>query len=331
MKAARSLRARLVIGAIFWSVGLVFVLNLVITILRRFPGGVMHIGGMTVAAAGLLVFGLVQIRGILALFRRLQVRLTAVREGRAPRLEGRYPSEVQPLVTDLNDLLDDRDQAVRRAVAKAGDLAHGLKTPLAILAQEAERLSGAGQRDAGTVIAQQVDRMRRHVDYHLAHARASAFGATPGTSSLVLESVDGLARTVSRLYEAKHIAFDVVVAPEHRVRVHRHDLDEMLGNLFDNAWKWARSRVTVRSAQERGRISVLIDDDGPGIPEDMRQRVLRRGVRVDEASPGTGLGLAIVADLADLYGGAVSLDASPAGGARACLTLPSCDRPFAAR
>jgi signal transduction histidine kinase len=230
---------------------------------------------------------------------------------------------VQPLVDDLNALLELRDQAVKRAIAKAGDLAHALKTPLAVLAHEAEVADRAGQTELAGVMRQQVERMRRQVDYHLAHARAAAAGAGPGAHCAVLESAEGLARTLLRLHAGRGLAIDVEVNPAHAVRAGREDLNEMLGNLLDNACKWARSRVTITSASVAAGIIITVDDDGPGLEASMRDAVLQRGVRADEAAPGSGLGLAIVRDLVELYGGSIALGTSSTGGLQARLQLPS--------
>ncbi len=156
-------------------------------------------------------------------------------------MDGTYPAEVQPLVDDLNALLDHREKAIQRAVARSGDLAHGLKTPLAILAQEAARARDAGQPEIAAAIDQQVERMNRQVTYHLAQARAAASGATGGGQASVKESADGLARALLRLHAERGIAIDVTPADDVTVRVQREDLDEMLGNLLDNACKWART------------------------------------------------------------------------------------------
>jgi signal transduction histidine kinase len=227
------------------------------------------------------------------------------------------------LVDDLNALLDERERAVKRALATAGDLAHGLKTPLAILAQEAERAGAAGDSALAAGIAQQVERMRRQVDYHLARARAAASGAAPAVRCQAGVSAEGLVRTLLKLYSGRAIHIEVHVAPEHAVRIQREDLDEMLGNLLDNACKWASSLVTLESARTGSAILFTVDDDGPGLARPLRTVVLQRGVRADEAAPGSGLGLAIVRDLADLYGGSISLDDSPRGGLRARLSLPA--------
>jgi signal transduction histidine kinase len=253
---------------------------------------------------------------------QLRERLAAVHQGREPRLTGTYPAEIQPLVDDVNSLLAHQEQTVQRAVAKAGDLAHGLKTPLALLAGEAERAAATGQPELAAAISQHVERMRRQIDHHLAHARAAASGATPGARTAVAESVEGLVRTVQRLHASRSLRIDVEIAAEHIVRVTREDLDEMLGNLVDNACKWGRSRVRVFSTAADASISIDVEDDGSGLPEALREKVLQRGVRADEAAPGSGFGLAIVRDLADLYGGRITLDTSPLGGVRARLQLP---------
>ena len=189
--------------------------------------------------------------------------------------------------------------------------------------EEAERAGAAGHADVADAIAEQVDRMRRQIDYHLAHARAAASGATPGARSSVRESVDGLTRTMLRLHAGRALAIDARVPPDHAVGGQREDLDEMLGNLLENACTWARSRVTVESSEVDGSIVITVDDDGPGLAPSMREAVLQRGVRADEAAPGSGLGLAIVRDLAELYGGSIALGSSPEGGLRARLRLPS--------
>jgi signal transduction histidine kinase len=323
----RSLRSRLVLGALLWTIGLIVVTHFVVVALVSFGRAwVVHWGAMSMAAIVFLVAGLTQVKAGLAPLGQLRSRLLAVREGRSARVEGSYPTEVQPLVDDLNALLGDRERSVARAQAKAGDLAHGLKTPLAVLAQEAERArTGSGGELAATV-AQQVERMRRQVDYHLAHARAAASGARLGTRCPVAESVEGLVRTLQRLHAERGLEIEAGVPGGLAVQVEREDLDEMLGNLLDNACKWARSRVRLAaSADAAGKSQVLIsvDDDGPGLDPALQHTVLQRGVRADEALPGSGLGLAIVRDLAELYGGAIALDRSPEGGVRAQLRLPS--------
>ena len=328
MKALRSLRSRLIVGSILWAVGVLPFAHLTaLALVHRHPAlqvrRFAHVATLSVFAIGSLVVALALLRSGLSPFDQLRARLSAVRDGRDRRLEGSYPSEVQPLVNDLNALLDHRQEAVRRALAKAGDLAHGLKTPLALLTQEAERAEAAGQHDLAKSVGQQVERMRRQLEYHLAHARAAASGAAPGARCSVSASAEGLSRTLLRLHAGRGLTIDVKVPPEHIVRGQREDLDEMLGNLLDNACKWARSRVAVESSVGEGAIVITVDDDGPGLDPSLRDVVLQRGVRADEALPGSGFGLAIVRDLAELYGGSVALSTSRDGGVRARLELPA--------
>lgn len=331
MKTILSLRARIFIGAVFWMSALFIAAGMVLThLFNQNPRApvVFHRIFMHMEVLGMLIVvclgvGLLLVRKGLNSFDLLRERLARVKDGRDRRLEGEYPSEVVPLITDLNSLLDDREQRVTRALTKAGDLAHGLKTPLAILNQYADRAKAVGQSELAAAIAQQVERMRRQVEYHLAQARASAAGGNPGARSHVLTSADALARTMMTLHADRHLAIDVQASHDHFVRAQREDLEEMLGNLLDNACKWAKSRVELRSSPVDGRIEITVDDDGPGLDPSLRQTVLQRGVRADEAAPGSGLGLAIVRDLVELYGGSVALGASPLGGLRATLQLPS--------
>ena len=329
-----SLRRRILTGSILWTIGMILLASAAFSVamehqpLRFMPFNLnvhsfLQAPLTLLAGAVCLAAGVLQVRRGLAPVDNLRSRLAGVHQGQEERVDGEYPGEIQPLVSDLNALLEHREHAVRRAVAKAGDLAHGLKTPLAILAQEAERAGAAGQADLADAIRQQVDRMRRQVDYHLAHARAAASGAAPGARCSVRDSAEGLTRALLRLHVERGIAIDVDMPPGLSVRVQREDLDEMLGNLLDNACKWGRSRVTIGASATDTGVEITVDDDGNGLAERMRDAVLQRGVRADEAAPGSGLGLAIVRDLAEVYGGSISLHASPEGGLRARLRLPS--------
>jgi signal transduction histidine kinase len=326
-----SLRGRILSGAVLWSIGLFIAAMVIATwMMVRYRVLAVHIHGVAdthgllfgVVVVALLIAGLRQVRRALSPLERLRERLAAIHAGTESTVTGHYPSEVQPLVDDLNVLLQQRDRAVQRAIAKAGDLAHGLKTPLAVLTQEAERARSAGQHELADSLDEQIARMRRQLEYHLAHARAAASGASAGTVASVRESAEGLVRTLTRLHAARGLTMDLVVDPAHAVRVQREDLDEMLGNLMDNACKWTRSRVTVSSQAQAGTIMISVEDDGPGVSPGDRDVVLQRGVRADEAAPGTGLGLAIVRDLAQLYGGSIQLGDAASGGLRAVLTLP---------
>ena len=326
-----SLRTRLMAGAVVWMMAvLVAVIALVVNLTRNHPELAMrhatHIAMGTVAGA-FLVGGLFLVRKALAPFRTLRGGLSSVREGRSQRIDGDYPAEVQPLVNDLNALLEERERAVARALTTAGDLAHGLKTPLAVLAQEAEQAGAAGHHELATTLRQQVERMEGQIDYHLARARATGTArAAPGLRCALLPSVEGLVRTMRRLHAERELSIDADVSSAHEIRGRREDLEEMLGNLLDNACKWARSRVaissSIASSEDDARVIISVDDDGLGVDPSMRAQVLQRGVRADQQVAGSGLGLAIVADLAELYGGSVTLETSPLGGTRARLRLP---------
>jgi signal transduction histidine kinase len=329
-----SLRRRIFLGSVLWSVGTILLSSAVFSkameihptrwFLFHF-----NIHGFLQAHLTLLfgvlcvIGGILQVRRGLAPVGNLRARLADLHQGHDRRLDGDYPSEVQPLVNDLNSLLETRERAIERAVAKAGDLAHGLKTPLAIMAQDAERAAASGQTELASSIRQQVNRMRRQIDYHLAHARAAASGAAPGARTPLPDAADGLRRAMLRLHVDRGIAIDLRIPADCSVRVQREDLEEMLGNLLDNACKWARTRVVVTATAVDAAMVITVDDDGRGLAEDMRKVVLQRGVRADEAAPGSGLGLAIVADLAELYGGSIALAQSASGGLRATLTLPA--------
>lgn len=328
-----SLRRRILIGSILWTVGMIVIASAAFSVMvERWPAMrlavIAHVHGglqapfVLTASVMCLVGGALLVRRGLNRIDDLRARLAWLHQGQGNRLEGSYPAEVQPLVDDLNTLLAHRDEAIRRARAKAGDLAHGLKTPLSVLARDADAAAAAGHMEIALSVRQQVDRMRRQVDYHLAHARAAAASSSPGLRTAVAESAAGLVRALLRLYAERGIRIDVDVPEGTTARVQREDLDEMLGNLLDNACKWTRSRVRIACAERSDDVVITVDDDGNGLPERMRETALQRGVRADEATPGTGLGLAIVRDLAELYGGAVALEESPEGGCRARLCLP---------
>jgi signal transduction histidine kinase len=321
----RSLRARLIAGVSIWTVVILTVLGCAgFVLVVHFPRSawLIHNSMLTLTGVVIVAAGVSVIRRGLSPFRVLRERLSDVRDGRSTRLAGDYPSEVVPLVDDLNSLLEERERRVARAVAKASDLAHGLKTPLAVLAKDIDGADTAGQHDLAASMRRQVERMRRQIDWHLAQARATAAGSA-GARANIGDCARGLARALERLYADRALAITVDVPADVTARVPVEDLEEMLGNLLDNACKWATSRVSVTAALQPSRIVIDVDDDGAGIEPAMRDLVLSRGVRADEAAPGSGLGLAIVRELAGAYGGSVALDRSPAGGVRARLTVPS--------
>jgi signal transduction histidine kinase len=284
-----------------------------------------HLLTLTLGAlfVGLLGALLLQVRIALAPLRRIQAGLAAIRAGRARRLEGRLPAELQPLALELNALIDYGEALIERARTHVGNLAHGLKTPLAVLHNEAER----GDGPLAALVGREVAEMRRMVDHHLARARAIATGQVLGARTEVLPVLQDLKRTLERIHVDRHaggtLAIELACPPGLAFRGARQDLEEMLGNLLDNACKWAAHAVRVEAEVAAGRLLVTIEDDGPGLPAERRAEVLERGRRLDEQIPGSGFGLAIVADIALLYGGRLALDAAAAGGLRVRLDLPA--------
>lgn len=255
---------------------------------------------------------------------RLRRALGAIGSGAADKLPEDFPSEVQPLVDDLNSLIGINAQMLLRARAQAGNLAHGLKTPLAILTDEAYRLERRGETESAGVILQQSQRMRRQIDYQIARARAAASCAVPGVFTGVAPAISNIVAAMRRLHDGRNLHVTMDVDAQCVVLCDPIDFNEMAANLIDNACKWATAVVTIRAFAEDGKTSVVIavEDDGPGLPAEARGRVFRIGERLDDQMPGSGLGLPIVQDLAHLYGGDISLNNSTHGGLKATLRLP---------
>lgn len=286
---------------------------------------VARLHGVLVLALGVLAAGLagaavVQLRLGLAPLARLRDALAAVHQGRRSAIEGRFPSEIQPLVDEFNAVLARNAEVVERARTQAGNLAHALKTPLSVLANAAAGDEGA----LAKLVAEQVGLARTQVDYHLARARAAAAAGLPGQRTPLRPVLEGLLRLMDKVHAERGLQLRIVdCAPALAFRGEVQDLQEMLGNLLDNACKWAATTVELRCQQDGEHLYVLIDDDGPGLPEAAREAVFARGARADEHAPGSGLGLAIVRELAELYGGSIALEASPLRGVRAALRLPA--------
>lgn len=273
---------------------------------------------MGLLTAGLLAAIYAQVRlGLRPLF-ALAERVADVREGRSISLEGRYPAEIAGVANELNSLIAHNRNVVERAQTHVGNLAHGLKTPIAVLQNEA----ALSERVDASVIKRQTDAMSAQVDHHLRRARAAARGQAIGLSCDMDEVISALARTLPRIHRDKDLIIDVDGEAGLRFRGDKRDLEDMIGNLMDNAAKWTGSQVDVSRTANAASLCVVIEDDGPGIPETEIKTALKRGARLDEATPGSGLGLAIVSDLAEAYGGALALSRSPLGGLRAELRLP---------
>ncbi|WP_298913653.1 HAMP domain-containing sensor histidine kinase [uncultured Algimonas sp.] len=284
--------------------------------IQRFAGAALLLMGLL--TAGLLAAVYAQVRlGLRPLF-ELASRVAAVREGRVTSVGGRYPAEIAGVADELNSLIAHNRNVVERAQTHVGNLAHGLKTPIAVLRNEA----GLEPTVAADVVRRQTEAMSAQVDHHLRRARAAARGQAIGLSCEVDDVIGALARTLPRIHRDKDFIIEVDGQAGLRFRGDKRDLEDMVGNLMDNAAKWTGSRIDVVRRGDGPDLCISIDDDGPGIPEEELETALKRGARLDEATPGSGLGLAIVSDLAEAYGGTLSLRRSMLGGLQAELHLP---------
>ncbi len=255
---------------------------------------------------------------------QLRGALADVRSGSTSRLEGPFPGEVEPLVDELNALFSSTSDLIQRARTQAGNIAHGLKTSLAILIDEAHRLKRQGQDKTADTILVQCGLMQSHVDYQIARARAVALRDAPGTIAFVSKAAGDIVSALRRLHAARGLDIANQIPDGLVVATDAQDLNEMLANLVDNACKHAVTKVHLSSApaNRAGMLVLRVDDDGPGLPPEAFDVVFRIGERWDSQKPGSGLGLTIVRDLARLYGGDVKLDRSPLGGLRVDLELP---------
>ena len=277
------------------------------------------IGLLSTLTLGLIFAVYAQVRlGLRPLF-DLGRRIADVREGRSASVEGDYPPEIAPLAMELNSLISHNKSIVERAQTHVGNLAHALKTPIAVLRNEAE----AANTTPSTIVSKQTDTMAAQVDHHLRRARAAARGQAIGVRAEMDPIIDGLVRTLPRIYRDKDLTIERTGETDLIFRGHPRDLEDMIGNLMDNAAKWTSSRIDVDVfIIEEGLCTVIIADDGPGLTEAEIEEALKRGARLDEATPGSGLGLSIVKDLADAYNGSLSFSRSESGGLKAALRLP---------
>jgi signal transduction histidine kinase len=257
---------------------------------------------------------------------RMRAQLVEIRTGGRAHLDGAFPREIAPLAAELNALIDSNREIVERARTHVGNLAHGLKTPLSVIANE----SNVGEGAFAEKVREQALLMRRQIDHHLERARLSAGIAFAGETSELRPIVEGLVRTMEKIHRDRDLAMTVSIADDLRARCERQDLEEMIGNLVDNACKWTRDLVSISAEPAEGKggksdraIRIFVDDDGPGLTPEQSAHVLARGRRLDETKPGSGLGLAIVSELASMYGGRLTLGRAPAGGLRGELTLPA--------
>jgi signal transduction histidine kinase len=287
-----------------------------------------YLGG-TFAALGivLLLTTIFQVRFGLAPLKRISDSIADIRSGRAERLEGEFPVEIAPLARETNALIDANKEIVERARTHVGNLAHAIKTPLSVIVNEA----AAHVADPfASKVLEQADVMRDQVAHHLERARIAARLTIIGTVTEVAPAIEALRRTMEKIHRDRDIAIEVEADGQAKFRGERQDLEEMVGNLVDNACKWAASRVFIEVRVEHPAapgagpmLRIVVDDDGRGLSAAERAQASRRGQRLDESKPGSGLGLSIVVDLAALYGGSLSLGNAPIGGLRAELALPA--------
>ena len=269
---------------------------------------------------GLLVLAALQSTYGLWPLRRVSRAIATIRSGAATRVTGAFPPEIGPMVVELNELLDDNAAQAEAARLHAGNLAHALKTPMSVLVGAAH----AGAADLAALVVSQTAIMQRHVDHQLARARAAGRRTASTARAELWPALEGMARTLTRLHAARDVVIDIDGVRDAVFRGERQDLEEMLGNLLDNAAVHGGGRVFATVARAPGVIVVTIEDDGPGIPAAHRDTLFERGARLDTGKPGTGLGLAIVRDVAEIYGGSVTLgESDDLGGLMATLTLPA--------
>jgi signal transduction histidine kinase len=286
---------------------------------------------LLVAALSLLGFGLVaatfaQIRFGLQPLRTVRQRLAAIRSGEAELLEGELPAEIVPLQNELNALLQSNRAVVERALTHVGNLAHALKTPLSVLTNESRGKRGPLPK----LVSHQAELMGQQINHHLERARLAAKTAVPQGPVEVEPVVSALIRALERIYQDRGLTLNLICPNGVCFLGEKHDFEEMVGNLLDNACKWAKSEVTLKIMRRTGpgrvkgkRIVIFVDDDGPGLSKAKRESAMRRGQRMDESQPGSGLGLSIVSELAHAYRGTFKLKEGALGGLRARLELPA--------
>ena len=272
---------------------------------------------MLMLFGGVMCAMLFQIRLSLTPLGRMQKDLSDIREGKRARLDDDYPAELNAVTSELNLLIEHNREVVERARTHVGNLAHALKTPIAVLHNEAK-----GKSQLDKLVREQASIMEENVTSHLQRARAAASAKALGARTEIIPIINGLARTMEKIFTQRGISIGTQLASGLVFRGEKQDFEEALGNLMENACKWATKRVRVSAEIHGPNLVIHVDDDGPGLSPDQREKALQRGERLDEAAPGTGLGLSIVAELAELYNGKFLLNHSPLGGLRASLHLP---------
>ena len=275
---------------------------------------------------GLLAVTLFQVRFGLLPLRRIEKGLASIRSGAATKLDGKLPAEIEPLQSELNALILSNNEIVDRARTQVGNLAHALKTPLAVITNEARE----DKSPFANKVAEQAQIMRDQVSHYLDRARMAASAGAIGRVTPFEAAAEPLVRALERINRDKGIEIRMSVDRDAKFQGEKQDLEEMLGNLLDNACKWGRKTVYLKATvsaldakSKTRRMKVTVEDDGPGLTDEQRKKIGKRGMRLDETKPGSGLGLSIVSDLATSYRGTMALDASPLGGLLVRLDLPA--------
>jgi signal transduction histidine kinase len=279
------------------------------------------IAALGVLGLGLLIATFFQVRFGLHPLRAIRQNLAEIRSGEAEKLEGELPKEIRPLQQELNALIQSNREIVDRARTHVGNLAHALKTPLSVISNEARAHKGP----LSDKVVEQAEIMRIQITHHLDRARVAARSSVIGDITDVDQVLQALKRTLDRIYGERGLDLVVGASAGLKFQGEKQDFEEMVGNLLDNACKWARSRVKIHAKRVDAAacFTVIVDDDGPGLTKTELGKGVKRGQRLDESKPGSGLGLSIVADLAHLYKGRFDLEPSPEGGLRARLELPA--------
>ncbi len=279
---------------------------------------------LSMLGIGLVLATFLQVRLGLKPLYKIEKALAEIRSGHSRKLSGSYPKELQPLATELNALISSNDAIVERARHHVGNLAHALKTPLSVIANEAEANTGKFSK----LVSAQADIMAEQVTLYLDRARMAASSRVLGVTSDAGPTISAILRTLSRIHVDRSIESEFKSHADIKFKGEKHDFEELVGNLLDNAFKWAKSRVEVSITETRKsdpdvKMLVLsVEDDGPGLAGEMRLEALQRGRRLDETKPGSGLGLSIVTELVDVYGGEIKLGISRFGGLRVEVWLP---------
>jgi signal transduction histidine kinase len=276
---------------------------------------------LVVMAAVLLVAVWIQVRIGLAPLDSVRRGVTDIRSGTTRRLERAYPNEVMPLVDEMNGLLEAQEKTIQRARAWTADLAHGLKTPLTVLTADSQRLREAGNSSIADDLDQLAETMRRRVDRELIRARVRSGIETRRVRADAGDAVNRIVRTLKRTPRGAGLEWSVEAPDGADAAILPEDLTELLGNILENATKWASAAISV-SVCSGNDILIKVEDDGPGVAEDQLITLGQRGVRLDEQQQGSGLGLAIARDVAEAYHGVISLDSSPMGGLAVTVRIP---------